>query len=182
MRCVRESTTSWTPVARKTLHGQRVRLTAADNSRYSFAQWFLRRGLRLPYTLLDQTGRLFVHSRVARGRTSFSERIAMTSFSQKIDRRCDMTEHCQVPCFPNHKRIVQTLFFADARTLKKSSQYNKTKQSRTHLCRPISHSQPSIPGILFHVGSGRGFTIRTACPWQLEQRRGHRPRRYTRQQ
>ena len=38
------------------------------------AQWILGRGLRLPVTLLDQTGRLSLHERVTRDRT-FSESI-----------------------------------------------------------------------------------------------------------
>ena len=46
------------------------------------AQWVLGRGLRLPYTLLDQTGRLSLHERVARDR-AFSERIAMMSAAQR---------------------------------------------------------------------------------------------------
>ena len=56
--------------------------SAIDDSRYSPAQWYLGRGLRLPYTLLDQTVRLSVHERVTRDRT-FSERIAMISAAQR---------------------------------------------------------------------------------------------------
>ena len=37
--------------------------SAIDDSGYSPAQWVLGRGLRLPYTLLDQTGRLSLHER-----------------------------------------------------------------------------------------------------------------------
>ena len=46
------------------------------------AQWILGRGLRLPVTLLDQTGRLSLHERVTRDRT-FSERIAMVSAAHR---------------------------------------------------------------------------------------------------
>ena len=49
---------------------------------YSLAQWVLGRRLRLPYTLLDQTGRLSLHERVTRDR-AFSERIAMMSAAQR---------------------------------------------------------------------------------------------------
>ena len=56
--------------------------SAFDDSGYSPAQWVLGRGLRLPYTLLDQTGRLSLHERVTRDR-AFSERIAMMSAAQR---------------------------------------------------------------------------------------------------
>ena len=56
--------------------------SAIDDSGYSPAQWVLGRGLRLPYTLLDQTGRLSLHERVTRDR-AFSERIAMMSAAQR---------------------------------------------------------------------------------------------------
>ena len=55
--------------------------SAIDDSGYSPAQWVLARGLRLPYTLLDQTGRLSLHERVTRYR-AFSERISMMSAAQ----------------------------------------------------------------------------------------------------
>ena len=45
-------------------------------------QWVLGRGLRLPDTLLDPTGRLSLHERVTRDR-AFSERIAMMSAAQR---------------------------------------------------------------------------------------------------
>ena len=64
------------------LHGVTWRNSAIDDSGYSPAQWVLGRGLRLPYTLLDQTGRLFLHERVTRDR-AFSERIAMMSAAQR---------------------------------------------------------------------------------------------------
>ena len=38
--------------------------SAIDDSAYALAQWVLGRRLRLPYTLLDQTGRLSLHERV----------------------------------------------------------------------------------------------------------------------
>ena len=47
--------------------------SAIDDSGYSPVRWVLGRGLRLPYTLLDQTGRLSLHERVTRDR-AFSER------------------------------------------------------------------------------------------------------------
>ena len=50
--------------------------SAIDDSGFSPAQWVLGRGLRLPYTLLDQTGRLSLRERVTRD-GAFSERIAM---------------------------------------------------------------------------------------------------------
>ena len=53
--------------------------SAINDSGYSPAQWVLGRGLRLPYTLLDQTGKL---SRVTKYR-AFSERIAMMSAAQR---------------------------------------------------------------------------------------------------
>ena len=53
------------------------------------------------------------------------------------------------------RRTSVELFFLVAHTLKKNSQHNETKQSRTQPCQPNSPNQPSIPGILFHVGSGR---------------------------
>ena len=56
--------------------------SAIDDSGYSPAQWVLGRGLRLPYTLLHQTGRLSLHERVTRDR-AFSERIAMMSAAQR---------------------------------------------------------------------------------------------------
>ena len=56
--------------------------SATDDSGYSPAQWILGRGLRLPDTLLDQTGRLSLHERVTRDRT-FSERIAMVSAAHR---------------------------------------------------------------------------------------------------
>ena len=56
--------------------------SAIDDSGYSPAQWFLGQGLRLPYTLLDQTGRLSLHERVTRDR-AISERIAMMSATQR---------------------------------------------------------------------------------------------------
>ena len=56
--------------------------SALDDSGYSPAQWVLGRGLRLPYTLLDQTRRLSLHERVTRDR-AFSERIAMMSAAQR---------------------------------------------------------------------------------------------------
>ena len=56
--------------------------SAIDDSGYSPAQWVLGWGLRLPYTLLDQTGRLSLHERVTRDR-AFSERIAMMSAAQR---------------------------------------------------------------------------------------------------
>ena len=58
--------------------------SAIDDSGYSPAQWVLGRGLRLPYTLLDQTGRLSLHERVTRDR-AFSERIEMMSACTEID-------------------------------------------------------------------------------------------------
>ena len=64
--------------------------SAIDDSGYSSAQCVLGRGLRLPYTLLDQTGRLSLHERVTRDR-AFSERIAMMSAAQRsiTSLRCD---------------------------------------------------------------------------------------------
>ena len=64
--------------------------SAIDDSGYSPAQWVLGRGLRLPYTLLDQTVRLSVHERVTRDR-AFSERIAMMSAAKRsiTSLRCD---------------------------------------------------------------------------------------------
>ena len=56
--------------------------SAIDDSGCSPAQWVLGRGLRLPYTLLDQTGRLSLHERVTRDR-AFSERITMMSAAQR---------------------------------------------------------------------------------------------------
>ena len=56
--------------------------SAIDDSGYSPAQWVLARRLRLPYTLLDLTGRLSLHERVTRDRTC-SERIAMVSVAQR---------------------------------------------------------------------------------------------------
>ena len=56
--------------------------SAINDSGYSPAQWVLGRGLRLPYTLLDQTERLSLHERVTRDR-AFSERIAMMSAKQR---------------------------------------------------------------------------------------------------
>ena len=56
--------------------------SAIDDSGHSPAQWVLGRGLRLPYTLLDQTERLSLHERVTRDKT-FSERIAMMSVAQR---------------------------------------------------------------------------------------------------
>ena len=56
--------------------------SAIDDSGYSPAQWVLGRGLRLPYTLLDQTERLSLHERLTRDR-AFSERIAMMSAAQR---------------------------------------------------------------------------------------------------
>ena len=56
--------------------------SAIDNSEYSPAQWVHGRGLLLPYTLLDQTGRLSLHERVTRDRV-FSERIAMMSGEER---------------------------------------------------------------------------------------------------
>ena len=56
--------------------------SAIDASGYSLAQWVLGRRLRLPYTLLDQTGRLSLHQRVKIDR-AFSERIAMMSGAQR---------------------------------------------------------------------------------------------------
>ena len=56
--------------------------SAIGDSGHTPAQRVLGRGLRLPYTLLDQTGRLFVHERVTRDRT-LSERIAMMSAAHR---------------------------------------------------------------------------------------------------
>ena len=56
--------------------------SAIDVTGYSLAQWVLGRGLRLPYTLVDQTGRLSLHERDTRDR-AFSERIAMMSAAQR---------------------------------------------------------------------------------------------------
>ena len=56
--------------------------SAIDDSGYSPAQWVLGRGLRLPYTRLDQTERLFLHERVTRDR-AFSQRISMMSAAQR---------------------------------------------------------------------------------------------------
>ena len=59
-----------------------ARNSAMDDSGYSPAQWILGRGLRPPFALLDQTGRLSLHERVTRERTC-SERIAMMSAAQR---------------------------------------------------------------------------------------------------
>ena len=66
--------------------------------------------------------------------------------------------------------MVEAFFFFCRRMNMKEEQSAQRNQAKSYTRRPNSPSQPSIPGILFHVGSGRGFTIRTACPWQLEQR------------
>ena len=57
-------------------------LPAIDDSGYSPAQCVLARRLRLPYTLLDLTGRFSLHEGVTRDRTC-SERIAMMSVAQR---------------------------------------------------------------------------------------------------
>ena len=62
--------------------------SAIDDSGYSPAQWVLGRGLRLPYTLLGQTGRLSLHERV------------------KKDTEHSLTH--QEQCLPDHERMVQT--------------------------------------------------------------------------
>ena len=50
--------------------------SSINESGYSPSQWVLGRGLRLPYCLLDQAGRLSLHERVVSDKP-FSERIGM---------------------------------------------------------------------------------------------------------
>ena len=82
--------------------------SAIDDSGYSPAQWVLGRGLRLPYTLLDQTERLSLQERVTRD-GAFSERIAMMSAAQRsitslrYDRALSRAQ-----CLPDHEHTVQT--------------------------------------------------------------------------
>ena len=85
--------------------------SAIDDSEYSPAQWVLGRRLRLPYTLLDQTGRLSLHERVTRDR-AFSERIAMMSAAQRsitslrYDRALSRAVLASSTAFPGRRRCV----------------------------------------------------------------------------
>ena len=56
--------------------------SAVDESGFSPSQWVLGRGIRLPYSMLSQTGRLSLHERHTRDHT-FAERVAMLAAAQR---------------------------------------------------------------------------------------------------
>ena len=56
--------------------------SSINSSGYSPAQWVLGRGMKLPYNLLDQSGRLSLHERVT-SEPEFAERISLMSAAQR---------------------------------------------------------------------------------------------------
>ena len=56
--------------------------TSVDESGFSPSQWVLGRGIKIPYNLLSQSGKLDLHTRHTGDRT-FSERIALIAAAQR---------------------------------------------------------------------------------------------------